>query len=619
MTMKTKHILLGLSLGLLGGFTACDVTDLNPKDSITDNSYWNTVSDLENYAKGFYMNLTGKGLRADGSENLDDLNTLDERSDNRLVASPDQWLFNEWVIPSEVNFDSKWYWNNIRNLNYFMTRYQRVNATESEVNPVVAVIRFFRAFDYFDKIKTFGDVPWYEKDLTTADIDELYKARDDRDFVLGKIIEDLEFAIEWLPEKSAAEVGALHKDAARTFLARVCLHYGTYKKYHNVSTSPTSQELLQKAATLAKEVMDSGLYDIVQGSDAGANQSAFADYPLYYANQFTQEDLTTNKECILARVFEADVLTHNLARGGGVGLSKDFAESFLCKDGLPIANSSEYKGDETLDDEMANRDPRMYQIIDSKYRPYTVKSNGMRVVNSGIDDKKEFSPSEEPGTNIHSAPGLTGTATGYSPIKLVSASQSQQDAVKTSSYDWFVFRYAEILLIYAEAKCELGECTQAVLDETINKLRDRVEMKHLTVSPVADLNPVDYGYSITPLLYEIRRERRIELALEGFRYDDIMRWNAMKLFENPKTYLGMRVTDKVKALYQPEVFEGSTARDLIEYNGKTYIRMYSGKSLNEAGRKWTGNDKRLYYPIPTSQITLSASHGSLLKQNPGWE
>ena len=104
MTMKTKHILLGLSLGLLGGFTACDVTDLNPKDSITDNSYWNTVSDLENYAKGFYMNLTGKGLRADGSENLDDLNTLDERSDNRLVASPDQWLFNEWVIPSEANF-----------------------------------------------------------------------------------------------------------------------------------------------------------------------------------------------------------------------------------------------------------------------------------------------------------------------------------------------------------------------------------------------------------------------------------------------------------------------------------------------------------------------------------
>ena len=81
----------------------------------------------------------------------------------------------------------------------------------------------------------------------------------------------------------------------------------------------------------------------------------------------------------------------------------------------------------------------------------------------------------------------------------------------------------------------------------------------------------------------------------------------------------MRVTDKVKELYQPEVFEGATARDLLEYNGKTYIRMYSGKNLSEAGRKWTTNDKRLYYPIPTSQITLSATQGGNLKQNPGWE
>ena len=127
----------------------------------------------------------------------------------------------------------------------------------------------------------------------------------------------------------------------------------------------------------------------------------------------------------------------------------------------------------------------------------------------------------------------------------------------------------------------------------------------MTTNPIEDPKLVaEYPTIKGPnanLIREIRRERRIELALEGFRYDDIMRWNAMKLFENPKTYLGMRVTDKVKALYQPEVFEGSTARDLIEYNGKTYIRMYSGKSLNEAGRKWTGNYKRLYYPIPTSQ------------------
>ena len=543
--MKTKHILVALGLSLMGGFTACDVTELTPKDSITDESFWNTVNDLESYAKGFYKNLI--------DSNADNLKTLDGRSDMRLTASPDQWLFDEWVIASNADDNSGWTWKNIRNLNYFMSRYQQVEAPESEVNPWVAVIRFFRAMDYFDKIKTFGDVPWYDRDLTTDDVEELYKARDSRDVVLNHIIEDLQFAIEWLPEKSAAESGALHKDAARTLLARVCLHYGTYKKYHNVSTAPTSDELLRMAANTAKEVMDSGNYDIVQGADGGANQSSFEGYPLYYANQFTQEDLASNRECILPAIFETDVLTHNLARDGGDGLSKDFAESFLCTDGLPIANSPLYQGDETLDEEMTNRDPRMYQIIDSKFRPYTVRSNGMRVINTGINDQKEFSPTDNPGENVHSAPGLSGTSTGYSPIKFKTANQSQQDAVQTSSYDWFVFRYAEILLIYAEAKCELGECTQGVLDETINKLRDRVEMPHLTTSPVADLKPLDYGYTLSPLLYEIRRERRIELALEGFRYDDIMRWNAMKLLENPKTFLGMRITDKVKELYQPEV------------------------------------------------------------------
>lgn len=350
--MKTKHILVALGLSLMGGFTACDVTELTPKDSITDESFWNTVNDLESYAKGFYKNLI--------DSNADNLYTLDGRSDMRLTASPDQWLFDEWVIASNADDNSGWTWDNIRNLNYFMSRYQQVEAPESEVNPWVAVIRFFRAMDYFDKIKTFGDVPWYDRDLTTDDVEELYKARDSRDVVLNHIIEDLQFAIEWLPEKSAAETGALHKDAARTLLARVCLHYGTYKKYHNVSTAPTSEELLRMAADIAKEVMDSGNYAIVQGTDAGANQSSFEGYPLYYANQFTQEDLSNNRECILPAIFETDVLTHNMARTGGDGLSKDFAECFLCTDGLPIANSPLYQGDETLDDEMTNRDPRMY-------------------------------------------------------------------------------------------------------------------------------------------------------------------------------------------------------------------------------------------------------------------
>lgn len=610
--MKTKYILLGigLNLGLIAGLTSCDVTDIEPRDSITDESFWNTTSDLQQYALGFYGNLSGPN------------ESRDSRSDDRLSDSVDQWLFNEWTVPSDAGA-AGWSWTNIRKLNYFMARYQRVKASEDQVNPWVAVIRFFRALDYFDKIKTFGDVPWYEKDLTTLDLAELYKPRDSRDFVLGKIIEDLEFAIQWLPEKNAAETGALHKDAARTQLARVCLYYGTYKKYHNdASTTLTSQQLLQKAATLAKEVMDSRNYDIVQAPDASSNQASFKDYPLHYANLFTMEDLSSCKEAILARTFEEDVLTHNLARTGGIGFTKDFAETFLCKDGKPIANSSLYKGDETIDDEFTNRDPRMYQIMDSKFRPYTVTSDGRRQVNTAEGEKKEFNSSENPDENVHSAPGLS-SGTGYSQIKYVSASQSQQLAVSTSTYDWFIYRYAEILLIRAEAECELGTINQSILDETINKLRDRVGMPHLTMNPEADqsLDKAKYYPSdVSPLLYEIRRERRVELAAEGFRYDDIMRWNAMSVYQNPKTFVGQRITDKVKSYYKPEVFEGSTARDVVTLsNGQSYIRLYPGKAEGDPGRVWSNNDKRLYFPLPTTEIILYESAGYTLTQNQGWK
>ncbi len=610
--MKTKHIIFGLAFNLswMAGLTSCDVLDIEPRDSITDESFWNTVTDLQSYAEGFYQNLSSPSNEYDGT------------SDDRLTDTPDSWLFDEYTIPSSSS-SSYWNWENIRDLNYFMARYDQVDASESEVNPWVAVIRFFRSLDYFDKIKTYGDVPWYEKDLTTADTEELYKARDDRFYVLSKIIEDLEYAIEWLPDKSSAETGALHKDCARTQLARVCLHYGTYMKYHNISSSYyTSTELLQMAVNMAKEVMDSGSYSIdMDASDSGSNQASFDGFSLPYSNLFTMEDLTSSSECILPRIYEADVLTHNLARTGGYTFSKDFAECFLCTDGLPISNSPLYQGDETIDDEFTNRDPRIYQILDSKFRPYTVRSDGSRIINAAYGQTNTYDANTSPSDAIHSAPGLT-SGSGYTQIKLVSASQSQQTTVSTSTYDWFVYRYAEILLIRAEAECELGTITQTILDETINQLRDRVGMPHLTMNPVTDQSKARTTYypsGVSDLLYEIRRERRIELAAEGFRYDDVMRWNAMVVYQNPKTFVGMRITDEMKSYYQSTIFEGSSARSTVTLSdGNDYIQMYSAKSEGDAGRIWSENDKRLLYPIPTTEITIYQSAGYTLEQNPGW-
>ena len=583
--MKLKYLALA---GLLG-FTACDdVIDLKPLDTFTDESYWTSVDDLRNYANRFYTNLAAPS------------STYDQQSDNRVPANYDIWLYNEYTLDRAGD----WNWENIRNLNFFMNRYQRVVASEADINAQVAVIRFFRALDYFGKIKSYGDVPWYEKDLTDGDTEELFKARDSRDFVLGKVIEDLEYAIQWLPEKNAAVKGALHKDAARTQLSRVCLYYGTFKKYHNVGGTPSSQDLLQKAANNALAVMNTGNYAIVQGADNGCGMVSFEDYPMYYQNQFVQEDLDGNKEAILYREYKDGVLMHQTGRQDAApGFSKDFMESFLCKDGKPIAISELYQGDETLDIELTDRDPRMYQIVDNVKRPWAVQADGTIELHRSAFDLTASAPDVSASKSV----------TGYLNTKHLSADPTQWVASSTT-YDFMVYRYAEVLLNYAEAMYELGQMTQEILDKTINEIRDRVGMPHLKMEVgFTDPNWPDYGYEVAPLLQEIRRERRIELVAEGFRYDDIIRWKGVKLYENPKTVLGMRVTDKVISLYQEGTFGGDKGRALVEYQGKTYIRPYT-KDLNDAGRKWSENDKRFLNPISKNVILINPN----ITQNPGW-
>lgn len=594
--MKFKHyIYLFLMAGTLW---ACkDYTDLAPMDSFTDETYWNTPNDLKLYANGLYGLLSSPNPSLDGE------------SDNFVTTNYSSYLFNELTIPEEapgatpaVTSYNKWYWGDVRSCNYFLKRYSRATGSEAEINRYVAEVRFFRGLVYFDLIKAYGDVPWYDKDLQTTDREELYKARDNKDEVLGHVIEDFEYAIEHLPEKSLAESGRLNKDAARTQLARICLYFGTYKKYHHEAGtgSLTSQTLLEKAVTLTNTIISSGNYDIVKGEDSGCDQLAYAGYPLYYSNLFTQEDLSSNKECILARFYKANVLTHQLGRQvqeHGLGLSKDFAESFLMKDGTPIYNTgSGYHGDEDMDAELADRDPRMYQIIDNNHRPYYVR-NGERIQNE-----------------LANAVGSSKGVTGYQCAKFHAANTTQQEA-NNSTYDWFVYRYAEVLLINAEANAELGTCTQEVLDKTVNKLRDRVEMVHLTTSPVADARPIDYGYTLSNLLYEIRRERRIELIAEGFRMDDLKRWNGMKVMENPKTMFGIKITPTVISQYPANTFTGENARPTIDYQGAKYLYQYkASKSLDDAGRKWSDKDRRWLLPIPTQELTLNKKLG----QNPNW-
>ncbi len=268
------------------------------------------------------------------------------------------------------------------------------------------------------------------------------------------------------------------------------------------------------------------------------------------------------------------------------------------KDGTPIYNhGSGYFGDDDMENEFRNRDPRLYQIVDNNHKPYYIR-NGERILNEAANRV-----------------GSSKSVTGYDCVKFHHANTTQQEA-RNSTFDWFVYRYAEVLLINAEANAELNTCTQTVLDRTINKLRDRVEMPHLTISPVTDEKPINYGYTLSNLLYEIRRERRIELVAEGFRLDDLKRWNAMKLLENPKTMLGIKITPQSISEFPAGTFDSKTGRPTINYDGATYLYQYkAAKQLNDAGRKWKANDRRFLYPLPTQELVLNKE----LVQNPGWK
>lgn len=194
--MKLKNIIL---LAFLLGLSHLAMLQIkNPIDSLTDKSYWRTVDDLKLYANGLYNNLSSPSV------------DLDNVSDNCVTTNYSTYLYDEITVPSTAS-QAGWTWDNIRACNFFLQRYQAVTGIEESINKYVAEVRFFRSLDYFHKIKRFGDVPYYEEDLQTDDTDELYKARDSKDYVLEKVIEDMEFAILWLPEYGPARIRASHK------------------------------------------------------------------------------------------------------------------------------------------------------------------------------------------------------------------------------------------------------------------------------------------------------------------------------------------------------------------------------------------------------------------------
>lgn len=576
--MKNKYLIVAASV--MVALSSCKNTDLTPTDSITDATFWRTTNDLEQYANGFYGNL--------GEANA----FGDDNTDVRLNNNISNFFVGAYTVP---NSDDSWSFNTIRNINYFLNRYQTVKGDQNLINQYVGEVRFFRALEYWGKIKRYGDYPWYEKDLGTSDEDLIFKGRDTRVFILGKIIEDLEFACANMQAKNKVQTGRLYNMVAYSQLARVCLYEGTRAKYANDATFTgelSATKLLEKAAKAAKFVMDNGGYAI-QFDAVPYCKPVSDDKPLNYYAMFTQlTDVSSSSETILARIYIKDLVMHGMTRQlpGGTGMTRAMFQQYLCTDGLPTAVSPLYGGDEWLEDELKNRDRRLYQTIDNRAMTYIYR-DGQATINQ-----------------FPSIGG--GIPTGYNLIKF-RHSDPDQTIANACWTQWYLYRYAETLLIFAEAQAELGVLTQSEVDMTINVLRRRGGVAPLNISSiVTDPNWLDYGYTLSPVLHEVRRERSVELMAEGFRYDDIMRWRAGKLLTNPLAVYGTLVTPTVVKNY-PGIFDtgAGTGVKLADYKGKQYIRTYMNI---EGGYPW--NDKMYLYPVPKEQISLNPK----LTQNPGW-
>ena len=573
-----------------------DFLERIPLDSISNETFWNTENDLKVYNNGLYnmakddINVTIMMGHHNGFDSQwAGYEYLDGYSDNTAPIEPRGLRFAEvragiHTIPNNAQ-DFGWRgWNFLRAINVGMDNYGKAvekGVPQATVNKYIGEARLFRGWFYADKVEKFGDVTWVEHELTTES-EELNSTRTPREEVMEKVLADLTFACENLPsaQKVEGDPGRFNKWVALAVKARVCLFEGTWRKYHGGSDP---NKWLTEAAAAARELIQTGPYKLYTSTD------------LAHAYNFTHRatDLSGNPEVIYWRKYATGVETNHFQSyhaGYNGGATKDAVEDYLCTDGLPITLSPLYKGDAVYEDIFADRDPRLRQtILYPEDQPYYRYGNHDYLVYTY--------------PRIKGTAGGRNTATGYHIIK-VYENNAASAAYNISTSPAITLRLAEAMLIYAEAVAELGTITQEDLDMSINKLRDRVGMPHLMLNPPMDPRYASWGISST--LVEIRRERRIELFMEGFRYDDLRRWKLGKKLEQKD--LGMRWDEANQTRFDPQ--KKATVKTTM-VNGVPYLDPYQG---TDYANPVFNESKHYLWPIPINSISQNPNLG----QNPGW-
>lgn len=553
-TIKHTALLLVAAVSLTAVSCSKEFLDRGSKVVFTDQNFWTSENNVKSYCWEFYNLFTGFGTGTNGDFYFTTF------TDDQAARAMD--LFPTTAPAS----NSHWDYTYIRKANLLLLRVPQMDMLSPEAAAhYLGVARFFRAFEYANLVRHFGDVPYIDKYLDQSQVEAIYAPRTPRAAVVDSIIADLQFAVANLRtierNKAVGDVNVLSKEVALAYLSRVALYEGTYAKY--VGGDPAAaQVLLQTARAAAQQIVGSGMFSLTP----------------VYQELYGSLDLSKNPEVLLYKSYVSGILTHSVIGYTNSstmmsGLTKDAVDAFLCSDGLPISLSAMYEGDGTIAQTLANRDLRLVQSVEGE------------LAYIGNPNSKGFTSS-----------------TGYIITKFNNPGLAASDVLAPNNpTDAPIFWLAEVLLNYAEATAELGLLTQADLDNTINLLRARGGVAPLMLTSIPDdpLRDTD----VSPLLWEIRRERRCELIMDGFREWDIRRWGKLE-------YLNPQV--------KPDIFRGamvqpSDAVEGLEIDAQGYILPYGigvGRPVEVP--------KNYLDAIPTGQLTLYQIAGVSFPQNTGW-
>ncbi|MDR1173147.1 MAG: RagB/SusD family nutrient uptake outer membrane protein [Bacteroidales bacterium] len=596
--MKKYSFILAASLFLL---FSCDLYE-TPVSKTDKKAIFSSAEGLDAYSISFYNMLP------DATDQ-----SIVEQS---LVDFGATTALNAFVTLNAYSSDnsSGWSWDNLRNINYFIVNCVDPEIPENTRNNYLGIARFFRALFYYDKVKRFGDVPWIDHPLE-PDENALYAPRDSRELVMEKVYEDLQFACNNITRTTdAAGCSLVTSWVAYALAARVSLFEGTFRKYHKLTGLTTS------AATWLKRAEDAAAY-VMANSGKSLNVS--------YRALFTSDEPPT-AETMLAICSSASLGVYNAVNwrwtsstyGSALNLIRPFVCTYLQQDGTPYTSRAGWEYEDFYA-ECLNRDGRLAA---------TIRTPGY--TREGAIALPEFG----------------GYARlGYQPIKLcVDATFSDTKGENTHAMQ--LFRYAEVLLNYAEAKAEQGTLTDTDWEKTVGALRKRAGITGgLTAKPTQADTYLQSAYfpDVTdPAILEIRRERSVELLLEGFRFDDLKRWKHGELMK--MTWTGMYIPAINQALdvdrngiydviYYTTAEELKNAQDAIGATAAadcatvqvstdpaaTTIQVHAAGNgtgyylawftHNDGMKVWS--DKQYFYPIPTLVMVKNPD----ITQNPGWE